>query len=74
MLTLFIILYIILLLLGARATWKLILSIFPTAVDGGIFGAVVLFIVLFLVIGAIMGVIAIVKAVIAKIEEQSTTD
>ena len=60
--------YVVLVILGAKATWRLVLTIFPTSVDGGILFAIVVFIVLFLLIGPIMGIITLVKLVYKKIE------
>ena len=53
--------YLLLLVMGAKATWKLVLNIFPTSVDNGIVFAVILFIVFFLALGPIMGIITLVK-------------
>ena len=59
--------YIILLVLGAKATWKLTLNVFPTSLDGGILIAILLFVVIFLVIGPVMGIVTLVKLIIIKV-------
>lgn len=59
-----IIIYLILLILGAKATWELVLRFFPTSIDGGILFAILLFVIPFLIIGPIMGIITSVKYII----------
>jgi hypothetical protein len=66
-LILLIIPYIILLVLGAKATWKLTLNVFPTSLDGGILIAILLFVVMFLVIGPVMGIVTLVKLIVIKV-------
>ncbi|MDR3542286.1 MAG: hypothetical protein P4L69_15185 [Desulfosporosinus sp.] len=51
-----ILIYIILLILGAKATWKLVLKYTPTYFDS-IGLAIAIFVILFLIIGPIMGII-----------------
>lgn len=55
------ILYIILLISGAKSTWELVLRFFPTSVDAGLWLAILLFVLPFLIIGPIMGIVTIGK-------------
>lgn len=48
--------YIILLILGARSTWNLVLKFTPTYFDS-IGLAIAIFIIIFLIIGPIMGIV-----------------
>lgn len=59
--------YIVLLVLGAKATWKLALNVLAASLDGGIAFAVVAFCVMFLIIGPIMGVVTLVKFIILRV-------
>lgn len=63
--------YLVLLALGAKATWKLVLNILSGSgndifsIEGIVF-SVILFIILFLSIGPIMGIVTAVKYIILK--------
>ena len=54
-----IIFYVILLIIGAKSTWKLVQSFIPTSVEDelGLVLAIVIFGVTFLIIGPIMGIV-----------------
>lgn len=51
--------YIILLIIGAKPTWKLVRNFIPTSVDDGLGLAIAIFIFVltFLIIGPIMGIV-----------------
>ena len=55
----FMIICIILLILGAKSTWKLVQSFIPTSVDDelGFYLAIFIFVVTFLIVGPIMGIV-----------------
>lgn len=54
-----IILYIILLIIGTKSTWKLVQSLIPTSVDDelGLAIAIFIFVITFLIVGPIMGIV-----------------
>ena len=58
--------YVLLLVVGVKATWNLAFKIFPTSVDS-VVGAIIVFLVIFFIIGPIMGIVTLVKMVILKI-------
>ena len=59
--------YIILLILGAKATWELVTSLIATSFDGiGI--VIVIFVIAFLIIGPIMGIVASGKFIYSKVK------
>lgn len=64
---LLVILYLLLLILGAKATWNLVLNFFPSVSDDIVF-AVIIFAVLFLVLGPVMGLITIVKYIYSRVK------
>lgn len=53
------IVYIILLIIGAKSTWKLVQNFIPTSVSDelGLAIAIFIFVVTFLVVGPIMGIV-----------------
>ena len=61
--------YIFLLVIGANATWKVALKVFPTSADS-LVGVIVVFVLLFLIVGPIIGVITLVKMGIQKMKEK----
>ncbi len=58
-------LYILLLVVGAKATWAVALKFFPTSIDS-IVGVILVFIIIFFIIGPIMGIVTLVKLAIVK--------
>lgn len=60
--------YLLLLVLGAKATWKLVMDIFPSFIVDELFFAVIIFVLLFLVIGPIVGIVTLVKLVYSKVK------
>lgn len=61
-----IIIYVILLIIGAKSTWKLVQSLIPTSVDDvlGLVIAVAIFAVIFMIVSPIMGVVTAGKYII----------
>ena len=59
--------YIILLILGAKATWDLVTSLIPTSLDG-IAIAIFFFVVAFLIIGPIMGIVTSGQFIYSKVK------
>lgn len=58
-------LYIILLIVGAKATWELVLKFAHTSFDDGVV-FIILFVAVFLVIGPVMGIVSAVKLLLSN--------
>lgn len=63
--------YLLLLVLGAKATWRLVMDIFPSFVVDELFFAAIVFVLMFLVIGPIMGIITLVKYTYMQVKSGS---
>lgn len=63
----YVIIYVIFLALGAKATWNFVVNFLPTSVDDafGLVVTIVVFGVVFLVAGPIMGIVTAVKYLMA---------
>ena len=59
--------YLLLLVLGAKATWNVVQNLLPSSADDIVF-VVIVFILLFLVLGPIMGIITLAKYIYGMVK------
>lgn len=67
-------LYVVLAVFGAKATWNLVSKVLLSITSGELVFIIILFVLVFLVVSPIMGIIIIIKLLIANSQKSNNTN